>query len=66
MTYECTDNGSSTICISEASTSPMYYNGFSYDGIMQIFFLLLIFIITFLNFTTNTLVGVKNRKKIYD
>lgn len=66
MVYNCTDIGSSTQCISEASTSPMYINGFSYDGIITGFWLCLIFCVLFFSFIYNSFIGSKQKTKHYE
>ena len=67
MIYNCEIiNSSTTQCISEASSSPSYLNGFSYDGIITNFILITFFALYIMKWIYQLFIGVKNKIKIYD
>ena len=60
MLFTCTQIDSSTTqCISEASSSPAFINGFSYGEVLQISLLGMIFLLLFFEMFYKTFFGVK-------
>lgn len=67
MIYNCTNiDATTTECISQASTSPTYVNGFSYGEVYIGFLLFLIFLTLFSQFVYNGLIGQKQKPKHYE
>ena len=67
MNYICTViDATTTECISNASSSPMYINGFSYDGLLIGLYLTLIFCILFFRMIYESTIGVKQKPKHYE
>lgn len=66
MIYNCTYDGTTTTCISDASSSPVYIDGFSYDGILTNFLLGLIFLVLLFRLWYELFIGVKQKIRKYD
>ena len=67
MIYNCTIiDATTTTCITDASSSPMFFDGFSYDGILTNFWLGLIFFILLFKLWYDLFIGVKQKTRKYD